>query len=94
MDRDFRAVFLSIAFAATVAAAITVASVRGETKETSIDEICATADWPMIPARCLDGGRGHEVRVVGVRRAAPEASIAGNELALAEMKARFAVAFN
>ena len=48
----------------------------------------------MIPARCLDGGRGHDVRVVGVRPAAPEAPIAGNELALAEMQARFAVAFN
>jgi hypothetical protein len=94
MDHDFRTAFLSVAFAATVAAAITVASVRGETKETSIDDICATAEWPMIPARCLDGGRGHDVRVVGPRPAGPEVPMAGKELALAEMQARFAVAFN
>jgi hypothetical protein len=60
-----RMVLLAGAFAVTVAAGITGLTYRGETKEAGfVENACAAAAWPLIPARCLDGGRGHDVRVV------------------------------
>lgn len=74
---------LATAFAATVAAALTGASLRGETREVDLAATCATAAWPMIPAACLDGGPSHDVRYV----------TADNRLDTREMERRFSVAF-
>ena len=67
MNSKFRPVFLAIAFSVTVAAAITGATLRGETKESTVAIVtdCAEAAWPMIPAGCLKGGDGREVRMIG-----------------------------
>jgi hypothetical protein len=60
-----RTLILAGAFAVTVAAGITGLTYRGETKEAGfVENACAAAAWPLIPARCLDGGRGHDVRVI------------------------------
>ena len=61
-----RQALMMFAFAATVAAAITGATLRGETKETSVVEACARAEWPVIPANCLDGAANRSVRYVSM----------------------------
>jgi len=73
---------LAAVFAVTVGAAVTGATYRAETKETSIDEACAHVTWPMIPAYCLEGGSDRPVRVVSVDNAA-----------LGQLTGRFAAAF-
>lgn len=73
---------LATAFAATVAAALTGASLRGETKEADMEATCAAAAWPQIPAACLEGGQNRDVRYV----------TADNTLDR-NMEARFAIAF-
>lgn len=78
-----RKTLLATAFAATVAAALTGASLRGETKEVDLAATCATAAWPMIPAACLDGGPGQEVRYVSADVRAGDR----------DMGERFAIAF-
>ena len=60
----FRSVALAIGFSAVVAGAITGTSLRGETREASLAETCSHAAWPQIPAACLEGGIGREVRFV------------------------------
>jgi hypothetical protein len=71
MNSTLRPVLLVVAFAATVAGGVTALTLRGESKEAGIVEnACARAAWPLIPARCLDGGRGNDVRVVADRSAA------------------------
>ena len=55
---------LTTGFAALVAAAVTGTSLRGETREVNRAETCAHAAWPQIPAGCLDGGKGYDVRFV------------------------------
>ncbi len=56
---------LVVAFAATVAGGVTALALRGESKEAGIVEnACARTAWPLIPARCLDGGRNTNVRVI------------------------------
>lgn len=57
-----RKALLSIAFAATVAGALTGASLRGETKELDPNAACATAVWPMVPADCIEGASDRDVR--------------------------------
>ena len=64
MTTRTRKALAAIAFSAVAAAAITGATLRGETKETSLAETCATAQWPQIPAACLDNARNIEVRYV------------------------------
>jgi len=65
MQPTTRTLLLAAAFAATVAAGITGLTYRGETKEAGfVENACAKAAWPLIPARCLDGGRDHDVRVI------------------------------
>jgi hypothetical protein len=67
MNSKFRPVFLAVAFSVTVAAAITGATLRGETKESVVTAVtdCAEAAWPAIPAGCIKGGDGREVRMIG-----------------------------
>jgi hypothetical protein len=63
MRKVIRPVLLAVAFAAT-AAAITGLAFRAETKEAGlVENTCAKAAWPLIPAKCLDGGR-RDVRVI------------------------------
>jgi hypothetical protein len=88
MTTRTRQIFVAVAFAATVAAAVTGATLRGETREApTVAEVCATADWPLIPAECLDGASDRNVRVVTGQEAATK------KFAAAEMDERFAVAF-
>ena len=82
MTINLRSVMLASAFAITVAGAIAGLTFRGETKEASRDETCAHAAWPMIPAGCLEGGQGHDVRFVST-----------DHLPVDAMQERFALAF-
>lgn len=86
MSTKFRPAFFAVVFAATAAAAITGATLRAETAETNdinVAETCAKAAWPMIPAACLEGGNGHDVRTVSVDNAFERS-----------MTVRFETAFN
>jgi len=88
MSIRFRPLLVAAAFAAIVAATVTGATLRGETREAPTSaEICATAEWPMIPAECLDGAIDRQVRVI-----ADAAPVAVQQVA-ASMQERFAVAF-
>ena len=55
------------ASAVTVVAPPTAAS-PGEMREIKAAEICSHAAWPEIPAGCLDGGKGNDVRFVTANR--------------------------
>jgi hypothetical protein len=83
-----RTLLLAAAFATTVAAGITGLTYRGEAKGAGfVENACAKAAWPLIPAKCLDGGRDHDVRVI-------IDTPAGEELPrTVAMDARFASAF-
>ena len=59
-----RKTLLSAAFAVTVAGALTGATFRGETKEADLAATCAAANWPNIPAACIEGSNGKDVRFV------------------------------
>lgn len=85
MTTKIRPALLILAFSATVAAAITGLSFSAETKEVNLAETCAQAAWPMIPAECLDGGTGQEVRQIS--------AVAPAEVDLQEMTLRFTDAF-
>ena len=89
MTKRTRQIFASVAFAAIVAATVTGATLRGESREApTVAEICAQAEWPNIPVQCLDGAVNHQVRVIsGNTTAAPQA------VAMADMRERFEVAF-
>ena len=88
MTTRTRQIFVAVAFAATVAAAVTGATLRGETREApTVAEMCAKADWPLIPAECLDGAAERNVRVVTGNEAAVQ------KFAAADMTERFPVAF-
>jgi hypothetical protein len=81
MNAKLRSALPIIAFAATVVVALAGATLRGETKESPVApvaEACAKAAWPMIPANCLVGGKGQEVRQVNAD----------------EMQLRFTTSFN
>lgn len=87
MTTRTRQIFVAVAFAATVAAAVTGATLRGETREAeTVAEKCLKADWPLIPAECLDGA-DRTVRVVTGNEAAEIRFVA------VDMTERFAVAF-
>ncbi len=88
MTTRTRQIAVSIAFAATVAAAVTGATLRGETHEAAtVAEMCMKADWPLIPTECLDGAADRNVRVVTGNEAAVQ------KFAATDMSDRFAVAF-
>jgi hypothetical protein len=78
-----RKALLATAFAATVAGALTGATFRGETKEFDLAATCAAAEWPNIPAACLEGSDGKDIRYV----------TADNRLDMSDMELRFTVAF-
>src|SRR6478672_6104970 len=69
MTSKTRPALIAFGVAVVIATAATgLTTLRGETKEASIDAACAAAAWPMIPAHCLEGGRGHDVRSVTTDR--------------------------
>jgi hypothetical protein len=78
-----RKVLLATAFAVTAAGALAGATFRGETKEVDMAATCATANWPNIPAACLEGSNGKDVRYV----------TADGRPDMSEMQLRFSVAF-
>ena len=88
MTARTRPIFVAVAFAVTVAAAVTGATLRGETREAAtVAEACAAAEWPLIPAECLEGAGNRSVRVVTGQEAAIQ------KYAATDMDERFAVAF-
>ena len=75
MRTMIRPLVAGFAFAAIVASGVTALTLSGETKEAGfVENACAKAAWPLIPASCLDGAHGAAVRVVGAS--------AGNQQAL------------
>ena len=78
-SRSTRPSALSAAvFAATAAAAIAGATVRGESRDNPLDAMCAAADWPMIPQECLVGSDG-AVRIIDGDLKAAEAEADAEE---------------
>jgi len=78
-----RKILIATAFSASVAGALTGAALSGETPEIDKSASCATASWPMIPAECLEGGLGHDVRL----------ATANLSVVDRDMQARFEIAF-
>jgi hypothetical protein len=65
MKSTIRPLLLVAAFAATAAGGVTALTLRGESKEAGlVENACARAAWPLIPANCLDGGSRAGVRVI------------------------------
>jgi hypothetical protein len=86
----------SIALAVGIFTLVLGAALRGETKETSGEQLCAAITWPMIPANCLEGiAVGREVRMVGADVDAFDAEAdAEDQEERADMQARFAADFD
>lgn len=89
MTKRTRQIFAAVAFSATVAAAVTGATLRGETREApTVDEACASVEWPNIPAECLSGAVKTDVRFINGFESAPQAMASADN-----MRERFEVAF-
>jgi len=73
---------LTLAFALTVAAAVTGATLRGETREARLDEACAHETWPAIPLHCLTGNVPRAVRAIPI-----------DSVSARDMRMRFEIAF-
>ena len=77
-----RSAMLASAFALTVAAAVSGATLKGETREASLDETCAHETWPAIPVHCLTGDVAQAVRAIPI-----------DSVSARDMRARFEIAF-
>lgn len=55
---------LTVVLGACGAQAMTSVEIEGKAVEPQGRYLCAGATWPKIPAMCLEGGSGHEVRYV------------------------------
>ena len=65
MQPTMRTFLLAALFALTVAGGVTGMTYSGESKEAGlVEDACAKAAWPLIPSKCLEGGRSHDVRVI------------------------------
>jgi hypothetical protein len=53
---------LTVVLGACGAQAMTSVETPGKAVEPQGRYLCASATWPRIPAMCLEGGSGHEVR--------------------------------
>ena len=85
-----RSTLIAAALVSTAAAgAMGLMTFGGETREASAASICAAADWPLIPAECLEGAESRPVRIVGDLAAGP----AGPREGQLAMQARFDTAF-
>lgn len=89
--RMSRSTLFAVLFAATAAAAITGAAVRGESRETPLGADCASAFWPMIPADCLEGAGPNEVRMIDADLQAAEAEADAEQ---DDLRFRFEAAFS
>ena len=67
-------VILTITLGAFGAQAMTSAVPEGKAVEPQVHDLCAGATWPQIPAMCLEGGSGREVRYVSAPADAEVAS--------------------
>jgi hypothetical protein len=86
-----RPTLLAAAVVAAVAStAMGLMTFRGETHEVDARQVCAAADWPLIPAECLQGAANRPVRVIGDRAADPAGAADFGRLAMRE---RFETAF-
>jgi hypothetical protein len=84
MNTNKRSFLLALAFAVTVSAGLTGLSMSGQSKESPLDEACAHATWPMIPAQCLVGADSNRtVRTVEARAALDRPEAIGQRFALA-----------
>ena len=88
--RISRSTLFASLFAATAVAAITGAAVRGESRETPLEAICAAASWPVIPANCLAGVASQEIRLIDSDLEAAEAEADAEQ---DDLKFRFEAAF-
>jgi hypothetical protein len=87
----FRPALIAAALIGVLAAgAMGLTTLRGETREADARAACAAADWPLIPAECLENAQSRQVRVVGA--AVPSAARPAGGIAIA-MQERFAIAF-
>lgn len=73
---------LTVAVALTVAAAVSGATLKGETREARLDETCAHETWPAIPVHCLTGNVARAVRAIPI-----------DSVSARDMRARFEIAF-
>ena len=67
-------VILTIILGAFGAQAMTSVAHEGKNVEPQVHDLCAGATWPQIPAMCLEGGSGREVRYVSAPADAEVAS--------------------
>ena len=56
----------AVVLGAFSAQATTLVPPEGRALEMQPRDVCTSAAWPRIPAKCLTGGSGHEVRYAGV----------------------------
>jgi hypothetical protein len=83
---NLRTTLLASAFSVVIAAGFTGLTLSsGESREASLEESCARSAWPNIPAACLKGGSGEDVRYV---------SAEDEEHEEIRQELRFAYAFN
>jgi len=96
MNSKLRTALLAVAFSSIATVAIIGATLRGETRESvAYEDVCASAAWPMIPADCLKGSNGREVRLVGEDVVAYDAEDdAEAQEEQADAAVRFATDFN
>jgi hypothetical protein len=81
-----RSILMALAFSVTAAGGLTGLSLTGHTSESSLDQACSHATWPMIPNQCLSGAdNDRTVRAVATRTAIEQPE---------SMAQRFALAFN
>jgi hypothetical protein len=87
----FRPTLIAAAAVAAIAAgAMGLMTFRGETHEVDSGAVCAAAEWPLIPAECLEGAANRPVRIVADVASEEPRQAAASQLA---MQARFDTAF-
>jgi hypothetical protein len=87
----FRPTLIAAAAVAAIAAgAMGLMTFRGETHEADSRTLCATAEWPLIPAECLEGAENRPVRIVGDMASVEPHQAGPNQIAMQE---RFDTAF-
>jgi hypothetical protein len=60
--------YAAAAVGVVAVSAIAAMTLSGQTREQSLSEVCAHADWPYVPAYCLEGASDRAVRVVALDR--------------------------
>lgn len=79
-----RSFLMALAFSVTVATSLTGLSLTAQTRESSLDQVCSHATWPMIPNECLSGADNDRiVRAVATRTAVAQPETTAQRFALA-----------